>query len=144
MALAFIFIDEEHYKTATTNFFLVLYLGVIAVLTIVIASFVQLWFSKKIKEKTAQQQDATSYKFLRYVAIVCVYFLGTLLAILAFPSLRDIDQTMIGTVTDITLRHTVIRDYENKMIVIPNAIINKEKLVNYDLGERKCCQWIEI
>lgn len=51
---------------------------------------------------------------------------------------------MIGTVTDITLRHTVIRNYENKMIVIPNAIINKEKLINYDLGERMCCQWIEI
>jgi len=55
-----------------------------------------------------------------------------------------VDETMVGTVTDITLRHTIIRNYENKMIVIPNAIINKEKLVNYDLGERMCCQWIEI
>lgn len=30
------------------------------------------------------------------------------------------------------------------MIVIPNAIINKEKLINYDLGERICCQWVEV
>lgn len=190
MALAFTFIDEEHYKAATSNFFLVLYLGIITVLTLVIASFVEIWFTRNIQKKKEQHQDATSYKFLRYVAIVGVYFIGVLLAILAFPSLRHIGQTilsgagivaviagvasqealanliggffivsfkpfkigdiikvnqaMIGTVTDITLRHTVIRDYENKMIVIPNAIINKEKLVNYDLGESKCCQWIEI
>jgi small-conductance mechanosensitive channel len=30
------------------------------------------------------------------------------------------------------------------MIVIPNAIINKEKLINYDLGELKICERIEI
>lgn len=51
---------------------------------------------------------------------------------------------MVGTVTDITLRHTVIRNFENKMIVIPNAIINKEKLINYNLGELKCCELLEI
>ncbi|SFZ93628.1 Small-conductance mechanosensitive channel [Flaviramulus basaltis] len=190
MALAFIFIDEEQYKAATQNFYLVLYLGIIAVLTLVIASFVQTWFTRNIKEKTEKNQDATSFKFLRYVAIVGVYFAGGILAILAFPSLRGIaqtalggagvlavvagvgsqealanivggifiisfkpfkigdiikvDESMVGTVTDITLRHTIIRNYENKMIVIPNSVINKEKLINYDLGERMCCQWIEI
>ncbi|MEO8933840.1 MAG: mechanosensitive ion channel family protein, partial [Xanthomarina sp.] len=51
---------------------------------------------------------------------------------------------MVGTVTDITLRHTILRNNENKMIVIPNAIINKEKLINYSLGELKCCELIEI
>ena len=30
------------------------------------------------------------------------------------------------------------------MIVIPNAIINKEKVTNYDLEEKKICQWIEV
>jgi small-conductance mechanosensitive channel len=55
-----------------------------------------------------------------------------------------ISDNMVGTVTDITMRHTVIRNFENKMIVIPNAIINKEKLINYDLGELKCCERIEI
>ncbi|MAK36739.1 MAG: mechanosensitive ion channel protein MscS, partial [Flavobacteriaceae bacterium] len=55
-----------------------------------------------------------------------------------------VTDTMVGTVTDITLRHTVIRNFENKMIVIPNAIINKEKLINYDLGELKICDRIEI
>lgn len=55
-----------------------------------------------------------------------------------------ITDTLVGTVTDITLRHTVIRNYQNKMIVIPNAIINKEKVTNYDLEEKKICQWIEV
>lgn len=55
-----------------------------------------------------------------------------------------VTDTMVGTVSDITLRHTVIRNFENKMIVIPNAIMNKEKLINYDLGEQKCCERIEI
>ncbi|MFT5617068.1 MAG: small conductance mechanosensitive channel [Arenicella sp.] len=55
-----------------------------------------------------------------------------------------ITDTMVGTVADITLRHTVIRNFENKMIVIPNAIINKERLINYDLGEHKCCEHVEL
>ena len=190
MALAFIFIDEKQYEVATQNFYLVLYLGIVAVITIVVASFVQTWFQRSIKEKINNSQDPTSYKFLRYIAIAVVYSLGALLAILAFPSLRGIaqtalggagviaivagvasqealanlvgglfiisfkpfkigdiiklDETMVGKVTDITLRHTIIRNYENKMIVIPNSVINKEKLINYDLGERMCCQWIEV
>ena len=51
---------------------------------------------------------------------------------------------MVGEVEDITLRHTVIKNYQNKRIVVPNAIINQEKLINYDLGQRRTCQWIEI
>lgn len=55
-----------------------------------------------------------------------------------------VTDTMVGRITDITLRHTVIRNFENKMIVIPNSIINKEMLINYDMGELKCCERIEI
>ncbi len=55
-----------------------------------------------------------------------------------------ITDAMVGRVTDITLRHTTIRNFENKMIVIPNAIINKEKLINYDLGDHKICAHVEI
>ena len=96
MAFAFIFIDEEHRKAATSNFFHVLYLGIIAVPTLVIASFVQIWFTRNIQRKKEQEQDATSYKFLRYVVIVGVYFIGILMAILAFPSLRHIGQTVLS------------------------------------------------
>ena len=40
-----------------------------------------------------------------------------------------ISEEMVGTVTDITLRHTIIRNYENKMIVMPNAIINVDAVL---------------
>jgi small conductance mechanosensitive channel len=55
--------------------------------------------------------------------------------------LRD---TLSGVVEDITLRHTVIRNFENRRIVIPNAIISNEVLINADLGDEKICRFLEI
>ncbi|MEM1321961.1 MAG: mechanosensitive ion channel family protein [Bacteroidota bacterium] len=49
-----------------------------------------------------------------------------------------------GIVEDITLRHTVIRDFENKRILIPNAIISDEVIINADFVEDKICKWIDI
>jgi small-conductance mechanosensitive channel len=54
--------------------------------------------------------------------------------------LRD----MNGIIEDITLRHTVIRDFENKRIIIPNSVISEETIVNSDIGDNKICKWIEI
>ena len=51
---------------------------------------------------------------------------------------------LIGVVEDITLRHVVIRDYENKRIIIPNSIISNESVVNSNLIEDKICKWINI
>ena len=56
----------------------------------------------------------------------------------------ELDGNLVGAVVDITLRHTVIRNFENKMLVIPNSIINKEKLVNMNMRDIKCCERIEI
>ncbi|MCI5054705.1 MAG: mechanosensitive ion channel family protein [Flavobacteriales bacterium] len=55
--------------------------------------------------------------------------------------LRD---TMAGVVEDITLRHTVIRDFENKRIIIPNSVISNEIIVNSDFGEGFICKWIDF
>jgi len=191
MAISWNFMDEKRVEeVALANFGLVFYLGIVAVITLVAASLVQTWFKRTISLRKTANQDTTSYKFLRYIAIFGVYFLGGLLILIAFESMRSfaatalggagvlavvagvasqealsnlvgglfiiafkpfklgdiikVDESMVGTVSDITLRHTIIRNYENKMIVIPNSIINKEKLINYDLGERMCCQWVEI
>ncbi|HLP13486.1 MAG TPA: mechanosensitive ion channel family protein [Flavobacteriales bacterium] len=38
-----------------------------------------------------------------------------------------------GTVEDITLRHTVIKDAENARIIIPNSMINSQTVINYDI-----------
>jgi len=53
-------------------------------------------------------------------------------------------RTFSGFVEDITLRHTVIRDFENKRILVPNSIISDEIIVNSDFVEDKICRWIDV
>jgi small-conductance mechanosensitive channel len=49
-----------------------------------------------------------------------------------------------GDVVDITLRHTVIRDFENRRIVIPNSVINNETVINSTLQQELLCVFIEV
>ncbi len=55
-----------------------------------------------------------------------------------------IGQLYIGTVEDITLRHTIIRDFENKRVVIPNSVISNETIINSTLTDEKICVFIEV
>lgn len=52
--------------------------------------------------------------------------------------------TFTGTVEDITLRHTIIRDLENNRIVVPNSVISSEVLINLHLGDSRVCKIIEV
>ncbi len=59
------------------------------------------------------------------------------------------DRVKIGTlytgdVEDITLRHTVIKDFENRRIVIPNTVISNEVIVNSTIVDEKVCIFIEL
>ncbi|MCJ7802603.1 MAG: mechanosensitive ion channel [Candidatus Marinimicrobia bacterium] len=49
-----------------------------------------------------------------------------------------------GIVLDITLRHTIIRDFENKRIIIPNSIISSEIIVNSTIEDQKIRRHIEF
>lgn len=49
-----------------------------------------------------------------------------------------------GTVQDITLRHTVINNFENRRIVIPNSIISDQTIVNSSMTEFKVCMFLEM
>lgn len=49
-----------------------------------------------------------------------------------------------GVVEDITLRHTVINNFENKRIIIPNSVISAETITNDTIEETKICRWIEV
>jgi small-conductance mechanosensitive channel len=49
-----------------------------------------------------------------------------------------------GTVEDITLRHTVIKDFENKRIVVPNSIMNSEVIENSNINDEKICVRFEV
>jgi small conductance mechanosensitive channel len=55
-----------------------------------------------------------------------------------------IGKTSVGIVEDITLRHTVIRTYENKRIIVPNSTINNELIENTDIIDDKVCKYFEI
>ena len=49
-----------------------------------------------------------------------------------------------GVVEEITLRHTVIRDYEFRRVVIPNAIISEQTIINSTITDEKIRKHIEI
>lgn len=45
-----------------------------------------------------------------------------------------------GVVEELTLRHTVIRDYENKRIIIPNSTISEETILNSTIKDPRIRQ----
>ncbi|WP_317901743.1 hypothetical protein [Cerina litoralis] len=96
IALRYIFDDGENAGRISNNFKIAVYLGIIASATVVVASSVNIWFKLNIEKKIEQQQDPTSIKFLRYVVLISIYFMGALFCLLAFPSLRGIAQTALG------------------------------------------------
>ncbi len=69
--------------------------------------------------------------------------------ILIFRPFRVKDTIELGTgskgiVEEITLRHTIIRNYENRRIIIPNAIISDETIVNSNLIDERVKKHIEF
>ncbi len=46
-----------------------------------------------------------------------------------------LDEERIGIVQDITLRHTVINNFENKRLIIPNSIISTESVLNHTIED---------
>ncbi len=55
-----------------------------------------------------------------------------------------VDSVITGTVMEITLRHTVIRNAENRMILIPNSKMNSSTVVNSSYGETDTCAFVEV
>ncbi|MEQ8324336.1 MAG: mechanosensitive ion channel family protein [Vicingaceae bacterium] len=49
-----------------------------------------------------------------------------------------------GIVEDITLRHTIITNFENKRIIIPNSVVNSETVINDSISDERVCRWIEF
>lgn len=55
-----------------------------------------------------------------------------------------VQTTLSGVVEDINLRHTVIKNFENKRIIIPNSVISNEVLINSNYGDDKIIKWIDF
>lgn len=49
-----------------------------------------------------------------------------------------------GVVEEITLRHTAIKDYENRRVIVPNSIISEDVIVNSDIIDERIRQPIEF
>ena len=49
-----------------------------------------------------------------------------------------------GVVEDISLRHTIIRTFENTRIVVPNSVLNSAVIENVNFGEDKVCTYLDI
>ena len=56
----------------------------------------------------------------------------------------SVDNVVVGVVVEITLRHTVIRNAENRMILIPNSKINSSTIINSSYGDSSTCAFIEV
>lgn len=56
----------------------------------------------------------------------------------------EISNNKKGIVEEITLRHTVIKDYENRRIVIPNSQISDETIINSSITDDKIRKHIEV
>lgn len=49
-----------------------------------------------------------------------------------------------GIVEDITLRHTVIKNVENKRLIIPNSTISNDTIINANIKDLKICNLLEL
>lgn len=50
------------------------------------------------------------------------------------------NENISGTIEDITLRHTVIKTYENNRVIVPNSVINKAIIENRDIIDKTACK----
>lgn len=56
----------------------------------------------------------------------------------------QIGDSLLGVVEDITLRHTIIRNFENRRIIIPNSKISSETIINSSISDPKICRHYEF
>lgn len=55
----------------------------------------------------------------------------------------NVGERFDGVVEDITLRHVVINNFENKRIIIPNSIISSDTIINRNINDQKVCEFAE-
>lgn len=184
---------EEIIKYIPEVWHLPIIIGLILLVTIIVASLTRRLFNKaikKIEEGESDAHDLTNLKFLKRGVSVIIYTTGISFAIYMIPTLRVIATSVLagaglfaiaigfasqqalsnivsgifivifkpykindrlqirtdltGVVEDINLRHTVIRNFENKRIIIPNSVISEEVLINSNYNDDKIIKWIDM
>lgn len=56
----------------------------------------------------------------------------------------QVGNDIAGTVKEITLRHTVIQNSENRTIIVPNSTMNTATIINSTIGDQTTCAFVEI
>jgi len=58
--------------------------------------------------------------------------------------IKFLDQDFVGVVEDITMRHTVIRTFDNKRIIVPNSVISTKIVINENIVDNKIVRYFDI
>lgn len=58
--------------------------------------------------------------------------------------IKMVSNNISGYVEDITLRHTVVRTFNNSRILVPNSLMNSELIENTEYKEATASMWIDI
>ncbi len=58
--------------------------------------------------------------------------------------IRYVDNDISGVVEEITIRHTVIRTFENKRLIVPNSIMNSTAVESSSYGDSKKCIMLDV
>lgn len=56
----------------------------------------------------------------------------------------EIDSQNKGTVEEVTLRHTIIKDFENRRIIVPNSVISEATIINSSITDEKIRKHMDI
>lgn len=90
--------------------------------------------------------------FAAFIGLAAQQALGNIISgvfIVIFKPFRigdqvKISETVNGLIEDITLRHCVIKSFENRRIIIPNSVISSQTIVNANITDEKTCFFLEI
>ena len=73
---------------------------------------------------------------------------GGLFIIIAKPFQKgdfvEVEGGYIGTIEEITLRHTTIRSADGKLVIIPNSKINSSTIINSTIPDSRTCAFVEV
>jgi len=56
----------------------------------------------------------------------------------------EVGTRVTGRVEDITLRHTVVRNFENRRFILPNSLISSEIILNSSITDQKIANFVRI
>ena len=59
-------------------------------------------------------------------------------------TVRYVSANLTGEVEEITLRHTIIKTFDNKRLIIPNSTINSSIIENNDYADERVCIFVDV